>query len=347
MRILFTGVYSHLYGGLERFAERAAAKLRENGHEVITVGDVPEKLEDVDYVLMHKVPKRAEDLRRLKSKYGEALHFYAHDHELYCLRRHYYDPMRKLCERTYSFFPCRLCAAVTRPQWIFSNISRDITTFINEMRKVKTFVASNYMKNNLIKNGFNPDKIKILYPTFVRPKRDEAAKHAWMANGELNILYMGQLVAGKGVGVLIDAVKLMKTPYRLSIVGAGRDEKKLVKRANDRISFLGWRNDAQSLCATADVCAVPSLWNEPFGMVGAEALSHGVGVVAFNVGGISDLLVPGKTGFFARERSAKALAEALDKMADKKLLARISENALDLVEKLFDPDKFINTLLER
>ena len=27
MRILFTGVYSHLYGGLERFAERAAAAL--------------------------------------------------------------------------------------------------------------------------------------------------------------------------------------------------------------------------------------------------------------------------------------------------------------------------------
>ena len=34
MRILFTGVYPHLYGGLERFAERSAAALRKEGHVV-------------------------------------------------------------------------------------------------------------------------------------------------------------------------------------------------------------------------------------------------------------------------------------------------------------------------
>lgn len=118
------------------------------------------------------------------------------------------------------------------------------------------------------------------------------------------------------------------------------------KRAGENITFLGWREDAQSLFASADVCAVPSLWNEPFGTVGAEALSHGVGVVTFDVGGLSDWLIQGETGIFARERTAEALAEALDKMADKAFLAKTSLNALNIVEKLFDPDNFMRNLLE-
>ena len=225
MKILFTGVYSHLYGGLERFAERAAAALREQGHTVDIVGDIPENLDERDFVLMQKIPKKVEELRRLKAKYGEKLHFYAHDHELYCLRKHYYDPMRHLCSRLYSFFPCRICAAITRPQWVWRNISRDICAFIREMRDVKTFVPSKYIKENLVKNGFAPDRVKVLYPLFVRPLRKEASQHKWMKNGELNILFMGQLIAGKGVGMLIDALKFMKKPARLLIAGRGRDEK--------------------------------------------------------------------------------------------------------------------------
>ena len=247
MKILFTGVYSHLYGGLERFAERAAAILREAGHVVDTAGDVPDTLDDRDFVLMQKIPKRIEDLRRLKERYGEKLRFYAHDHELYCLRRHYYDPMRRLCDRTYSFLPCRACAAVTRPQWVLRNVTRDIKGFIAEMRGVKAFVPSNYIKANLVKNGFDPNRVKVLYPLFTHPHREEAAKHEWMAGGELRILFMGQLIAGKGVGMLIDAVNMMKKPCRLSVAGTGRDEAKLRKRASERIEFLGWR-EGRRLC---------------------------------------------------------------------------------------------------
>ena len=55
MKILFTGVYSHLYGGLERFAERAAAALRAQGHVVDVVGDPPRELDDRDFVLPEDV----------------------------------------------------------------------------------------------------------------------------------------------------------------------------------------------------------------------------------------------------------------------------------------------------
>ena len=355
MKILFTGVYSHLYGGLERFAERAATALRAQGHEVDVVGDPPRELDDRDLVLMQKIPPTVADLRRLKARYGNKLRFYAHDHELYCLRRHYYDPFRRLCDRTYSFFPCRLCAAVTRPRWVARNVFRPLCAFREEMREVRTFVPSTYIKDNLVRNGFAPENVKVLYPLFVRPMRDEAANHQWMAGGKLRILFMGQLIAGKGVGMLIDAVGRMARPHELTVVGTGRDEAKLRKHAPNGVTFLGWQENAQRFFKDVDVCAVPSLWNEPYGTVGAEALSHGVPVVTFDVGGLADWLVPGETGVFAQApdgrtrvpeaRTPSALAAALDRMAAPADLARMSANALDIVERLFDPDRFMEDFL--
>ncbi len=355
MRILFTGVYSHLYGGLERFAQRAAEALRAQGHTVDMVGDPPAELDERDFVLMQKIPPTLDALRALKKRYGEKLFFYAHDHELYCLRKHYYDPFRHLCSRKYSFFPCRICAAITRPQWIARNLFRPLCAFIDEMKEVNAFVPSNYIKNNLVNNGFLPEKVKVLYPLFVSPHKEEAASHLWMPDGELRILFMGQLIAGKGVGMLIEAVKSMKIPYKLIIVGTGRDENKLRKFASPEIHFLGWQENAQRFFKDADVCSVPSLWNEPFGTVGAEALSHGVPVVTFNVGGLEDWLIHGETGLFAEDangktrvpaaRTPQALARALEKIADPSNLKRMSSNALEITTKLFDPKQFLNDFL--
>ena len=355
MKILFTGVYPHLYGGLERFAERAAAALRALGHVVDVAGDPPQELDDRDLVLMQKIPPTVDGLRRLKSRYGDRLRFYAHDHELYCLRRHYYDPFRHLCNRTYSFLPCRICAATTRPSYLMRNLFRPLCAFLDEMRSVRTFVPSHYIKENLLRNGFAPENVKVLYPLFVRPFRSEAESRGWMPHGALRVLFMGQIIAGKGVGMLVKASGMMNAPHELTVVGTGRDEAKLRRAAPPGVVFKGWQENAQRFFREADVCAVPSLWNEPFGTVGAEALSHGVPVVTFDVGGLRDWLVPGKTGLFpkapdgrtrtAKARTPTALAEALDAMASPSKLAKMGANALDTVERLFDPDRFIKEFL--
>lgn len=356
MRILFTGVYPHLYGGLERFAERTAAALRAAGHTVDVAGDPPRDLDDRDFVLMQKIPPTVDDLRRLKARYGERLHFYAHDHELYCLRRHYYDPFRRLCDRTYSFFPCRLCAAVTRPGRIARNLLRPIREFIGEMRGVRTFVQTRYIRDNFLRNGFAPERLKILPPLFVRPHREEAAGRVWMPDGRLRVFFMGQLVAGKGAGLLIEAVRRMRAPHTLTVAGTGRDEGRLRRAAPADVVFLGWQENAQRFLREADVCVMPSCWNEPFGMAGAEALAHGVPVVAFDVGGISDWLTDGGTGLFAHApdgatrtaaaRTPAALARALDAAADPARLAAMSAQALETAARLFDPDRFMEGLLQ-
>lgn len=352
MKILFTGVYSHLHGGLERFAERAKAALEALGHTVDTAGDPPAEAGGYDFVLMQKIPPTVEALRQLKRQCGEKLHFYAHDHEAYCLRRHYYDPLRRNCDRTYSFFPCRLCSAVTRPEWIPRALTRDMIGFRDELKTVKAFVPATYIKENLVRNGWPAERVKVLYPLFVKP---DAPRTDFMPDGQLRVLFMGQLIAGKGVQVLVDAMGLLKRPATLTIVGTGRDEQKLRQRAAADVRFEGWQENAQRYFKTADVCVVPSLWNEPYGTVGAEALSHGVPVICFDVGGLYDWLKPGVTGLFPETaggrtrtpdaRTPACLAAALDKIADPQLLAKMSVGATDLVRRLFDPDRFLADIL--
>jgi len=353
MKILFTGVYGHLYGGLERFAERAKSLLEEHGHAVDVAGDPPEDAGGYDLVLMQKIPPTVASLRRLKAQCGERLRFYAHDHEAYCLRRHYYDPFRRNCDRTYSFWPCRFCAAVTRPQWVLRALTRDMIAFRDELKTVKAFVPSTYIKDNLVSNGWPADRVRVLYPLFVKPR---PPRSDFMPDGRLRILFMGQLIAGKGAGVLLEAERRLRIPHELTIVGRGRDEERLRRQASADVRFEGWQENAQRYFATADICVVPSLWNEPYGTVGAEALSHGVPVVCFDVGGLYDWLRPGRTGLFpatpdGRTRTAEArtpdcLAKALEDMADPALLAQMSVGAGETVRELFDPDRFLSDFIQ-
>ena len=350
-RILFTGVDPALRGGLERFAARAAAAFRARGCAVDVVKDVPRRLGAYDRVFMQKIPCRLADLRRLKIRYGERLRFYAHDHELVCLRRHGYDPLRRLCDRPYAPVPCRLCALATRPRWMPRALARDMRGFLSEMRGVTTFVPTDAMRARLMRlGGFPADRLVRVAPlwTDVARARDDFMPAAADGTRPLRLLYAGQLIAGKGVRLLVEAVRLLKIPFALTVVGSGRDEALLKRRAAacppGSVRFMGWRDDVPAFRAAADVLVLPSTWNEPFGTVGAEALMEGLPVVAFDRGGICDWLKHGETGLFA-EPTAEGLAAALTAAADPARLASFSRAGAALVRDRYATARFWKGIL--
>ncbi len=366
-RILFTGVSSDRHGGLERFAARAAETLRAVGCTVDCVDDVPRRLGFYDRVVMQKVPRRLADLRRLKLRYGERLRFYMHDHELTCLRRHGYDPLRRPCARTFAPFPCRLCALATRPPGMLRALMRDQAGFLREMRGVTTFVQGAYMRGRLCANGFTVERLVCVAPFWtdhVRVRKDFLTRRLRVGHGTevdcvrvragdgarpLRILYVGQLVAGKGVRVLLEAVARLRVPFTLTIVGAGRDEK-LLRRQAARfapgvVRFAGWQTDVAPFFAAADVAVVPSLWNEPFCLAGVEALAAGVPVVAFDRGGIGDWLKPDETGVFAPP-TAEGLARTLEELAaDPARLVRLSRTGAAFIRAHYSTAAFVEGIL--
>ena len=353
--ILFTGVYPHLHGGLERFAERTAELLRFEGYTVLVAGDPPADASGFDYVLMHKVPPTVKALRQLKRQCGAKLHFFAHDHELYCLRRHYYTPCRKNCFRPYSFLPCRLCGLVTRPGWVFRALTRPMAAFLREMSTVHIFAPSHFTKEALCRNGFLEQSITVLPPFFWRTlPREEACAAPRESSAPLRLLFMGQLLAGKGVSVLLDAVALLDIPCILRIVGAGREEQSLRKQASAilsstknrslQIHFEGWQQNPERFFAETDAVVFPSLWSEPYGLTGVEGYLHRVPCVAFATGGVPDWLVDGKTGILVQEKTPAALAAALREIADPSLRNRLAEEARKFAEETYHPMRFLNEL---
>lgn len=112
----------------------------------------------------------------------------------------------------------------------------------------------------------------------------------WLPDGKFRLMYLGRLSPKKGIENLLEAISLLKDPsVSLTIYGSGDTGYTVeLKALADRLGLLGSvlsfaghvDGEAKSAAfANADVCVIPS-YTENFCMVVAEALAHGVPVVA-------------------------------------------------------------------
>jgi len=75
-------------------------------------------------------------------------------------------------------------------------------------------------------------------------------------------------------------------------------------------------DDMPGLYREADVCVVPSLWDEPFGIVALEAMASALPVCASRVGGLQDIILDKTTGLLFERGNAAALAAALRRLLE-------------------------------
>ncbi|MBN2311480.1 MAG: glycosyltransferase family 4 protein [Candidatus Hydrogenedentes bacterium] len=90
------------------------------------------------------------------------------------------------------------------------------------------------------------------------------------------------------------------------------------KHDSEWLKAIGWLDNAHiaPYYQQADICVVPSFWEEPFGIVAVEAMATGRPVCVSRVGGLQEIVVHGETGFihdrFDREALKRHLAALLD-----------------------------------
>jgi spore coat protein SA len=146
------------------------------------------------------------------------------------------------------------------------------------------------------------------------------------------VLYVGRLTPIKGVHVLIEAFRevFRRNPRaRLLIVGSSffegaaktPYERQLVELAapiSDAIVFTGYlpHSTLKYLYSACDVSVVPSVWDEPSGLVVLEAMASGTCVVASKVGGIPELIDPERTGVLVAPSDPRALSSAVSGLLD-------------------------------
>lgn len=156
------------------------------------------------------------------------------------------------------------------------------------------------------------------------------------------VLFVGRLAEKKGVTYLLEAMKGVNA--LLVVAGNGPCEEDLKKQARDEVLdvlFLGAKthDELKTIYASADVFVMPSVTahdgdQEGFGLVMLEAMASGIPVVAFDSGGISQLITHDVNGLLCGEKDVKTLAENINKvLADTELRNRLVQNGNKTVQE--------------
>jgi glycosyltransferase involved in cell wall biosynthesis len=255
-----------------------------------------------------------------------------HDHQLYCLRGCKYPSWsRRPCTRALSpfcVFPCggsiaRAPGAWPPARWVSYAAKRRELAFNRGFRRL--LVASAAMRTELLRNGIAPEKIEICAP--VPPL---AAAVPAEAPAEVpRIVYAGQIVRGKGVDVLLESLARVRAAFECVIIGDGHHRaycEALSRRLGlaGRVRFTGFLPEAElpRHYAGARLAVMSSVWPEPFGLAGLEAMRHGLPVVAFDVGGVGEWLHEGVTGFLVPWMDVDAFAARITQLLENPGLAR-------------------------
>lgn len=200
----------------------------------------------------------------------------------------------------------------------------------------------------------------------VIPNGVEANRFQWTASDqtkkevlgssseEIAIGTIARLVWYKGLEDLLKAATLIIGRYplvRFFVVGDGPLRQPLEEKAralglNGTVRFLGAVPNASSLLPHFDVVVLPSLWE---GMSNSllEAMAAGKPVVATDVGGSSEVVIDGKTGFLVPPKAPEALADAvLHLLADPEMARNLGEAGRIRVKSEFTSEIMVARLEE-
>lgn len=214
-----------------------------------------------------------------------------------------------------------------------------ITCVSGDTRKwlLKVFSKKFQNKTRVIPGGVDLE-------SWCRPERIRIIDKKYNLTGKKVVIFAGKLTKPKGVEYLIKAAPKIKA--EIFILGGGDEEKHLRELTDEvkakNVHFLGYFgkeyiNELREFYARASVVVVPSIWDEPLGLVVLEAMACSTPVVGSNKGGIPLAVKNNVNGFLVRARSAKAIAKAVNLiLKNDKLQHKMGQEARRVVEEKFD-----------
>ena len=276
-----------------------------------------------------------------------------HDHDLWCpTGLGYTRHNRKTCTHT-AGWGCYLALAFLEksssgplPVKVV-NIQKKIRQMARYQHFDTILANSTFIQNKLLASGYPASRMQLCHPVL-----DQGDPQVTPVPDSPEVLYVGSLIRGKGVDLLLDALHRLRCSFHLTVVGTGKSQDDLKAQAQtlgltDRVTFAGWvANDAvAAYYQRARVVAVPSAWPEPFGLVGLEAMRHGRPVAAFAVGGIPDWLRHEETGLLSPEQDVTSYAASLERLlTDGELAARLGAGGATRVREHFSFSGYVDAL---
>lgn len=385
MKILQVNDRCNLQGGTEEYLPYISRKLAERGHEVSVlfeegglnqndgrsannlvkggVGFLKLNLSDLvgleklikeidpDVANLHNIqnPHTVQKINQLVPTVR-----YIHDHRVVCPGfSKFYLSDETVCSLPFS--PrCALNAytkkcATRRPLKLLETMGNKPFELRVNRALPKILVASEYMEGELVKNKFAPEKIVVM------PDPIEVPSNFETSYGDF-ILFVGRLTVEKGLEYLLEAVdgnRSRQMPeLKLKVVGDGPQRLEYQEMAislglSDRVTFTGWlpRYEVCELYARCRFLVFPSVWPEPYGRTGPEAMMFEKPVIGFNAGAVPEWLKDGENGFLVEPRDVEGLVGKITLLWDNAELTRkLGQSAQKFIKNLTNPEAYLSQL---
>lgn len=290
--LLCSYVFSPSIGGIETVSDLIARGMTERGHRVTVLTHTPGPDTDAD---------------------------------LHVVRRPSWSRLSRLIRRADIVWQSNLSARLLWPAaaWHPPVLITHHTWLGDQSRpsrlaNAKRLIAS--LANNSFVSRSLKERARLHGPVIPNPYDERIFREDGSVHRQNDIVFVGRLVSDKGVDVLLTALAVLKSRGlcpRTTIVGEGPERHALETQSSDlglrgQVAFPGAVSGSAlaRLLNEHRIMAVPSRWEEPFGLVALEGIACGCVVVGTRGGGLAEAIGP--CGELVPNDDAHALASSLE-----------------------------------
>ncbi len=209
------------------------------------------------------------------------------------------------------------------------------------LQSVDGFIFNSHTTRRVVENLIGAGKPYVIaYPPTDRfgVQVDEAEINRRARQGDLRLLFVGNVIRRKGLHTLLKALQALPAAVRLDVVGSLTFEPRYAEEMRRRAAalpgqvFFHGALEADSLLERfkqAHVLVLPSAY-EGFGIVYLEAMGFGLPAIGTTAGAAPEIITDGQTGFLIPPDDTATLARHLTRLAlDRSLLAEMGYRALE------------------
>ena len=200
----------------------------------------------------------------------------------------------------------------------------------------KIYCVSEFIKKRFLIGIIDPlNKVVVLHNGVIRTQKT-------MPKKQKQLIYVGRIVKEKGVDLFVNAIKEIHEDFKdwnFKIIGTPRlginkldqfsqkikhDFESLGKKAK----MTGFINSKKlnKIMSDTSIIVIPSVWNEPFGLVAAEAMSNGIAIISSNSGGLPEIIRD--NGILINNINSKKIAIQIKKLiSDTSLLKELQKKS--------------------
>ncbi len=221
--------------------------------------------------------------------------------------------------------------------------------FLKKSSLDATIVCVSHLSKTIYEGmGFESKNLTVI-PNGI-PQSNQITQEKMKNSGELHIGVVARLSPEKGMDVLIRAVENIPN-LTVTIVGKGPQKNELLRLIEQdaiswkkkRIHLIEFAENLSAFYQSIDTLVLPSITNDPFGLVVAEAMMRRIAVIVSDACGIASYLQNNVNGCIVQAGSVESLQHAIEKINDDAWRNEIAKNGQQVAKKTFALERMVDS----